>query len=58
MWYKEVPVEMRVSDDRNVDIWWDTSIETTQKMEHQNITMANRLSGSGVDVCRFLSAMG
>ena len=36
MWYKEVPDEVRVSEDGNVEIWWDRSIETTQKMDHNH----------------------
>lgn len=33
-WYKEVPDEIRKSKDGKVEIWWDRSVETTQKLEH------------------------
>lgn len=34
VWYKEVPDEVRMSDDKKIEIWWDRSIETTQRMDH------------------------
>ena len=34
MWYKELPDEVRVSEDGKVEIWWDRSVETTRKLEH------------------------
>ena len=34
VWYKEVPDEVRVSEDGKVEIWWDMSVETTRKLEH------------------------
>ena len=33
VWYKEVPDEVRVSDNGMVEIWWDRGIEITQNME-------------------------
>ena len=33
-WFEEVPDEVRVSQDGNYEIWWDRSVNTTQKMEH------------------------
>ena len=44
VWYKEVPDEVRVSDDGKVEIWWDRSVETTQRMEHNrpDVTVLNR----------------
>ena len=33
-WYKEVPDEIRKSKDESIEIWWDRSVETTQKLEH------------------------
>ena len=37
VWYKDVPDEVRH------DIWWDRSVETTQKMEHNrpDVTVFN-----------------
>ena len=29
VWYKKVPDEVRVSEDGEVEIWWDRSVETT-----------------------------
>ena len=31
--------EVMVSEDRNVKIWWETRIETTQKMEHNHLVL-------------------
>lgn len=44
VWYKEVPDEVRISDDGEVEIWWDRSVETTQRMEHNrpDVTVLNR----------------
>ena len=44
VWYKEVPDEVRISYDREVEIWWDRSVETTQRMEHNrpDVTVLNR----------------
>ena len=44
VWYKEVPDEVRVSEDGQVEIWWDRGVETTQKMEHNrpDVTVLNR----------------
>ena len=33
-WFEEVPDEVRVSDDKKYEIWWDRSVNTTQQMEH------------------------
>ena len=33
-WYEEVPDEVRVSEDGKVEIWWDKSVATTKRMEH------------------------
>ena len=33
-WFEEVPEEVRVSEDGGYEIWWDRSVDTTQKMEH------------------------
>ncbi len=33
VWYKEVPYEVRVSDNGMIEIWWDRGIEITQKVE-------------------------
>lgn len=34
VWNKKVPdEEVGVSEDGNMEIWWDRSVETTQKME-------------------------
>jgi hypothetical protein len=44
VWYKEVPDEVRVLEDGMVEIWWDRSVETTQKMEHNrpDVTVLDR----------------
>ena len=34
VWCKEVPHEVRTSEDGKIEIWKDSGIETTQKMEH------------------------
>ena len=34
VWYKGVPDEVKVSENGMVGIWWDRSVVTTQKMEH------------------------
>ncbi|KXJ09461.1 Retrovirus-related Pol polyprotein from type-1 retrotransposable element R2 [Exaiptasia diaphana] len=46
VWYKEVPDEVRVSEDGQVEIWWDRGVETTQKMEHNrpDVTVLNRVA--------------
>ena len=46
VWYKEVPDEVRVSEDGQVEIWWDRSVETTQKMDHNrpDVTVVNRVA--------------
>ena len=36
VWYKEVPDRVELSEDGNVEIWWDRRIETIQKMEYSN----------------------
>ena len=33
-WYEEVPEEVRVSADGNVEIWWDRSVMTTKQLDH------------------------
>ena len=33
-WFEEVPEEVRVSADGNVEIWWDRSVMTTRQLEH------------------------
>ena len=33
-WFEEVPEEVRVNEAGNVEIWWDRSVQTTTKMEH------------------------
>ena len=42
-WYKEVPDEVRKSTDGEIEIWWDRSVETTQKLEHNrpDVTVLN-----------------
>ena len=39
-----MPDEVRVSEDGQVEIWWDRSVETTQKMEHNrlDVTVLNQ----------------
>ena len=46
VWYKEVPDEVRMSEDGKVEIWWDRSVETTRKLEHNrpDITMLDRVA--------------
>lgn len=56
VWYKEVPDEVGVFKDGNVEIWWDRSIETTQKMGHNHADVGGS-SGSGMDICHFLAAL-
>ena len=34
VWYKEVPADVRLSKNGTLEICWDRSIKTTQKMEH------------------------
>ena len=33
-WFEEVPDEVRVSADGKVEIWWDKTVMTTKKLEH------------------------
>ena len=33
-WFEEVPDEVRSREDGKVEIWWDKSVETTNKLEH------------------------
>ena len=33
-WFEEVPNEVRVSEDGNVEIWWDRNVMTTKQLEH------------------------
>ena len=33
-WYEEVPDEVRISADGQYEIWWDRTVITTKKMEH------------------------
>ena len=33
-WFDEVPDEVRSSEDRKVEIWWERSVETTKQFEH------------------------
>ena len=33
-WFEEVPDEVRSREDGKVEIWWDRSVETTNKLEH------------------------
>ena len=60
VWYEKVPDEVRVSEDGNVEIWWDRSIKTAQMMEHNHpdIIYCGGSSSSRVDVRQFLSALG
>ena len=46
VWYKEVPDEVRMSEDGKVEIWWDRSVETTRKLEHNrpDITVLDRVA--------------
>ena len=45
-WYDECPDEIRVSGDRKIEIWWDRSVETTRKMEHNrpDVTVVDHAS--------------
>jgi len=45
-WYDESPDEIRVSADKKVSIWWDRSVETTRKMEHNrpDVTVVDHAS--------------
>ena len=47
VWYKEVPDEVRKSDDGKVEVWWDRGVETTQKLEHNrpDVTVLDHTSG-------------
>ena len=46
VWYKEVSDEVRMSEDGKVEIWWDRSVETTRKLEHNrpDITVLDRVA--------------
>ena len=46
VWYKEVPDEVRMSEDGNVEIWWDRSVEAPRKLEHNrpDITVLDRVA--------------
>ena len=33
VWYKEVPDEVRKSDDGKIEIWWDKKVETAKSLE-------------------------
>ena len=46
VWYKEVPDKVRMSEDGKVEIWWDRSVETTRKLEHNrpDITVLDRVA--------------
>ena len=33
VWYNKVPGDMRVTDNGHMGLWWDRSVETTQKIE-------------------------
>ena len=46
VWYKEVPDKVRMSEDGKVEIWWDRSVETTRKLEHNRpeITVLDRVA--------------
>ena len=59
VWYTEVPDELRVSEDGNVEIWWNRSVETIQKMEHNhpNFTLVDHAAQEWM-FCRFLCALG
>ena len=45
-WFEEVPEEVRVSEDGCFEIWWDKSVVTTQKMEHNrpNVVVIDRVN--------------
>jgi hypothetical protein len=44
-WYEEVPEAVRVSKDEKYEIWWDRSVETTQKLDHNrpDVILINRV---------------
>ena len=44
-WYEEVPEAVRLSKDGNFELWWDRSVETTQKLDHNrpDIVLINRV---------------
>ena len=46
VWYKEVPDEVRMSEDGEIEIWWDRSVETTWKLEHNrpDITVLDQVA--------------
>ena len=45
VWYKEVPDDVRMSEDGKVEIWWE-SVEITRKLEHNrpDITVLDRVA--------------
>ena len=56
-WFEEVPEEVRVSEDGGYEIWWDRSVDTTQKMEHnrQDVVVVDRSRKCGslwISLCR------
>ena len=46
-WYEEVPEEVRVSEDDNVEIWWDRSVQTTKPLQHNrpDVVIIDRTCG-------------
>ena len=44
--WKEVLDEVRVSEDGNVEMWWDKSVETSQKMKHNlpDVTVVDQVA--------------
>ena len=43
-WYEEVPDEVRVKEDGSVEIWWDRSVQTTKRFDHNrpNVVVVDR----------------
>ena len=46
-WYEEKPVpgEVRISSDKNYEVWWDRPVETANKLDHNrpDVVLINRV---------------